>query len=122
MAVLIRALAAVVVAGALGGCTARVINAATLFKPLAGTLALVVTPPPNEAFVRVQFQLNDQVVGEDTDPADGYSADIDTTGLEPETLAKIAAVGVRADGTTRVLRENLILVTGAAAATPTVML
>jgi hypothetical protein len=120
MAVLTRAWVAVTLAALLGGCTAKLTNAATVYKPLTGTLAISVTPPANEAFVRVQFQLNDQVVGEDTDPADGYTADLDTGGLEPEVLAKVAAVGVRADGTTRVLRENLILVTGASAATPTV--
>ncbi|MEB3329071.1 MAG: hypothetical protein VKQ33_07550 [Candidatus Sericytochromatia bacterium] len=120
MAVLMRVVGGVVAAALLGGCTAKLTNAATVFEPLVGTLTLTVTPPADEAFVRVQFQLNDEVIGEDTDPADGYTADLDTSGLEPEVLAKVAAVGVRADGTTRVLRENLILVTGASAATRTV--
>lgn len=108
----------VLIAGGLGGCAAKVVNATQVYKPLGGTLELAVTVPSNEAFTRVQFQINDQLVSEDTDPADGYKAELDTSGLEPEVLAKVAAVGVRADGTTRVLREHLILVAATGASAP----
>ncbi|MEB3195700.1 MAG: hypothetical protein VKP62_00710 [Candidatus Sericytochromatia bacterium] len=97
------------VAGVLG-CTANAVNTATLYKPVRGVIELAVVVPSGEAVERVQFQLNDEVVAEDTNGADGFSAEIDTSGLPPDVLAKLAAVGVRTDGTVVVLRENFILI------------
>lgn len=92
------------------GCTARAVNSAVVFKPVSGVVQMEIKVPPGESVTRVQFQVNDKVVNEDDDPTDGYKAEIDTANLEPDVLAKVAAVGVRADGSTVVLRENFILV------------
>lgn len=92
------------------GCAAQAVNSALVYQPVVGTITMEITIPPGESVAKVQFQVNDKVVGEDADPTDGYKADIDTSSLEMDVLAKIAAVGVRANGTTVVLRENFILV------------
>jgi hypothetical protein len=92
------------------GCTANVTNTANVFTPVRGLIEVSVTIPDDERVTKVQFQLNNQVVAEDDNGTDGYTADIDTSGLEPGVLAKISAVGVRTDGTVFVLRENLILI------------
>ena len=92
------------------GCTARAVNSAQVFKPVTGVVQMEIKIPAGESVTKVQFQVNDKVVNEDDDPTDGYKAEIDTGDLEPDVLAKIAAVGVRANGSTVVLRENLILV------------
>ena len=109
MAILIRlGLAATLLLGT--GCTARAVNSAQVFRPVTGVVQMEIKVPPGESVARVQFQVNDKVVNEDEDPSDGYKAEIDTADLEPDVLAKVAAVGVRADGSTVVLRENFILV------------
>jgi hypothetical protein len=92
------------------GCTANVTNTANVFIPVRGLIEVSVTIPDGERVTKVQFQLNNQVVAEDDNGSDGYSADIDTSGLEPGVLAKISAVAVRTNGTVFVLRENLILI------------
>lgn len=97
------------------GCTASVANTANVFIPVRGVIEVIVTVPDGERLAKVQFQLNNEVVAEDEDGSDGYSADIDTSGLEAGVLAKISAVGVRTNGTVVVLRENLVLVEGSAA-------
>jgi hypothetical protein len=92
------------------GCTAQAVNQAQVYKPVTGVVQMEIKIPPGESVVRVQFQVNDKVVAEDEDPTDGYKAEIDTADLEPDVLAKIAAVGVRANGSNVVLRENFILI------------
>lgn len=92
------------------GCTANMTNTADVFTAVRGVIEVNVSVPESEGVTRVQFQLNNEVVAEDENGQDGYTADIDTSGLESGTLAKISAVGVRADGSVIVLRENLILV------------
>lgn len=110
MAILVRlaALAAFLATGT--ACTARAVNNATVFPPITGVVQMEIKLPAGEAVSKVQFQVNDKVVQEDDDPTDGYKAEIDTASLEPDVLAKIAAVGVRANGSTVVLRENFILI------------
>ena len=109
MALLVRlGLAALIVAST--GCTARAVKSAQVFKPVSGVVQMEIKIPAGEAVTKVQFQVNDKVVNEDDDPTDGYKAEIDTADLEPDVLAKVAAVGVRANGSTVVLRENFILV------------
>lgn len=92
------------------GCVGRVVNQAEVYKPVSGIVQMEIKLPAGESVAKVQFQVNDKVISEDDTPSDGYSAEVDTAGLEPETLAKLAAVGVRADGSTVVLRENFILI------------
>lgn len=99
----------------MAGCTANVTNTANVFTPVRGVIEVSVTVPEGERLTKVQFQLNNQVVAEDANGSDGYSADIDTSGLAAGVLAKISAVGVRTNGTVVVLRENLVLVEGNAA-------
>lgn len=110
MALLVRlgVLTALLAAGT--GCTARAVNSALVFKPVSGVVQMEIKIPAGESVTKVQFQVNDKVVNEDDDPTDGYKAEIDTADLEPDVLAKVAAVGVRANGSTVVLRENFILV------------
>lgn len=105
-----RALLFALALAAATGCTARATNTATVFPPITGVVQMEIKLPAGEAVDKVQFQVNDKVVQEDDDPTDGYKAEIDTANLEPQVLAKIAAVGVRANGSTVVLRENFILV------------
>lgn len=92
-------------------CVGRMVNTATVYQPVTGVVQMEIKLPAGEAVAKVQFQVNDKVVSEDDSVADGYTAEIDTADLESDTLAKLAAVGVRADGSTVVLRENFILVT-----------
>lgn len=92
------------------GCAAQAVNTAQVFKPVTGVVQMEIKVPAGVAVTKVQFQVNDKVVSEDDDPTDGYKAEIDTADLEPDVLAKVAAVGVKADGSPVVLRENLILV------------
>ncbi len=108
MAILIRLGLAAALLGT--GCTARAVNSALVFKPVSGVVQMEIKVPPGESVTKVQFQVNDKVISEDDDPTDGYKAEIDTADLEPDVLAKVAAVGVRANGSNVVLRENFILV------------
>jgi hypothetical protein len=94
----------------LSGCVGAAVNQATIYRPVTGVIAMEVKVPSGESVDKVQFQVNDKVVGEDEDGADGFSAEVDTTSLPVDTLAKLAAVGVRPNGSTVVLRENYILV------------
>ena len=110
MAILGRLALAAALIGALASCTARATNSAIVYKAVTGVVQMEIKIPAGEAVNKVQFQVNDKVVAEDEDPTDGYKAEIDTGGLEPDVLAKIAAVGVRANGSTVVLRENFILI------------
>lgn len=105
----------------LTGCVGKAVNQATLYQPVTGVIEMDVKVPAGETVSSVQFQVNDKVVGTD-DGASGsgtYSAEVDTTNLPVDTLAKLAAVGVRPDGTTVVLKENYILVESDPSATDT---
>jgi hypothetical protein len=106
------ALSLALLAACLGGCVGKAINQATIYKPVTGIIQMEVKLPTGESVSKVQFQVNDKVVGEDdgTASAPTYTAEVDTSTLPVDTLAKLAAVGVRADGSTVVLRENYILV------------
>jgi hypothetical protein len=91
-------------------CVGTVTNQAEVFKPVSGIILLEVKPPETEPIVRVQFQAKGQVVGEDSDSKDGFGVELDTTTLPNGELVQIAAVGVRSNGSTVVLRENFILI------------
>ena len=107
MAILrILAIAALLCAGCVGVAT----NQAEVYKPIGGVIEMQITIPPGESFTKVQFQADDEVISEDTDPSDGFKAEVDTTEFSGDALVKLAAVGVRPNGTTVVLRENFILV------------
>lgn len=95
----------------LGGCLGTAVNSAQVYAPVAGVVTVTVSVPAGESIQRVQFQLNDVVVAEDADGADGFAAEVDLSALPVETLAKVAAVGVRPNGTFLILRENYLLVT-----------
>lgn len=94
----------------LSGCVAEATNTALVYKPINGTIDMAITIPAGESFAKVQFQADGNVVSEDTDGTDGYSATVDTTTLPANTLVKIAAVGVHTDGSQVVLRENFVLI------------
>lgn len=100
---------------ALAGCLGQAVNQAEIYKPVSGVLQLEVTVPAGESFSRVQFQINDEVLSEDTDGSDGFTAELDTADFAGEELVKLAAVGVRADGTDVVLRENYLRIEAAPA-------
>jgi hypothetical protein len=92
------------------GCVGKAVNQATIYRPVTGVIQMEIKVPAGETVAKVQFQVNDKVVGEDEDGGDGYAAEVDTSALPVDTLAKLAAVGVRPNGSTVVLRENYILV------------
>lgn len=92
------------------GCVGSVQNQAYVYKPVTGVIQMQITVPAGETFTKVQFQANGQLVSEDTDGTDGYSAQLDTSTLPSGQLVKIAAIGVRTDGTTQVLQQNYIYV------------
>lgn len=94
----------------LGGCVGKAINQAQVYAPVTGVVQMEVKVPAGESFVKVQFQVNGEEFSFDEDPSDGFTADIDTKDLPADTLVKLAAVGVRTDGSTMVLRENFILI------------
>lgn len=102
----------------LGGCLGSAVNSTQLYTPVSGVVQVTVSVPSGESIQRVQFQVNDLVVAEDSDGANGYAAEVDLSALPVDTLAKVAAVGVRPNGSFLVLRENYLLVvapsTGAA--------
>lgn len=106
---------------ALTGCVGKAVNQATIYQPVSGVIEMDVKVPAGETVSKVQFQVNDKVVGEDdgSSGAPTFSAEVDTSTLPADTLAKLAAVGVRPDGSTVVLRENYILVEPSADATNT---
>lgn len=95
----------------LSGCLGSAVNTAQVFNPVSGVVQVTVSVPAGESIQRVQFQVNDVVVAEDAEGADGYAAEVDLSALPADTLAKVAAVGVRPNGTFLVLRENYLLVT-----------
>ncbi|MDB5097022.1 MAG: hypothetical protein JWM80_1443 [Cyanobacteria bacterium RYN_339] len=105
-----KKLAILAAAALLTGCVGAAVNQATVYRPVTGVIQMEVKIPSGESVDKVQFQVNDKVVGEDTDGADGFAAEVDTAALPVDTLAKLAAVGVRPNGSTVVLRENYILV------------
>lgn len=95
---------------AMAGCVGVATNQAEVYKPIGGVIEMQITIPPGESFTKVQFQADDEVISEDTDPTDGFKAEVDTTEFSGDALVKLAAVGVRPNGSTVVLRENFILV------------
>jgi hypothetical protein len=105
-----RKLLALALVAVLPGCVGAAVNQATIYRPVTGTIEMEVKIPSGESVQKVQFQVNDKIVGEDEDGTDGFSAEVDTSTLPVDTLAKLAAVGVRPNGSNVVLRENYILV------------
>lgn len=101
-----------VLVGLLGlvGCTGAVVNTAQVYQPVSGVIQMDIQVPAGEGIVKVRFLVDDALHSEDETAADGFTAELDTSELEPEALVKIAAVGVRANNTTLPLRENFILV------------
>lgn len=95
----------------LSACLGSAVNSAQIYAPVFGTVQVTVSVPAGETIQRVQFQVNDAVVAEDSDGSDGFVADVDLSNLPVDTLAKVAAVGVRPNGSFLVLRENYLLVT-----------
>lgn len=115
MAVLMHwrvAFGAVLVAGLglVSACSGAVVNSAQVYQPVTGVIQMDIKIPAGETVSSVRFLVDDKLVEEDTDASDGFSAELDTTELEADSLVKISAVGVRADKTTVTLRENFILV------------
>ncbi|HEY9722290.1 MAG TPA: hypothetical protein V6D47_09760, partial [Oscillatoriaceae cyanobacterium] len=83
---------------ALTGCVGAVQNQAYVYKPVTGVIQMQVTIPAGETFTKVQFQADGQLISEDTDGTDGYSAQLDTSTLPAGQLVQITAIGVRTDG------------------------
>lgn len=102
----------------LWGCLGSAVNTAQIYTIVSGVVQVTVSVPAGESIQRVQFQVNNVVVAEDSDGADGFLADVDLSTLPVDTLAKVAAVGVRPNGTFLILRENYLLVGAAESTTP----
>lgn len=96
--------------GLLSACAGTVVNSAQVFQPVTGVIQMDIKIPAGETVSSVRFLVDGKLVEEDTDASDGFSAELDTTELEADSLVKISAVGVRPDRTTVTLRENFILV------------
>jgi hypothetical protein len=94
----------------LAGCTGQVVNTAPVYQPVTGVIQMEITVPAGESVTSVRFLVDEQLVSEDDDASDGFSAELDTSELEPDSLVRIKAVGVRANKTTVTLRENYILI------------
>jgi hypothetical protein len=92
------------------GCTGAVVNTAQVYQPVTGVIQMDIQVPASEQIVKVQFYVDDALHSEDETAADGFAAELDTGELEPESLVKISAKGVRANNTTLLLRENFIMV------------
>lgn len=92
------------------GCTGAVVNTAQVYQPVTGVIQMDIQVPASEQVVKVQFYVDDALHSEDDTASDGFAAELDTSELEPESLVKISARGVRANNTTVLLRENFILV------------
>lgn len=107
---LLKHVSAIALALACCGCVGTAVNKAEVYKPVSGVLEMVISVPQGEALQKVQFQIDNELVHEDTDPSDGFSASVDVTAYESGKLYKLSAVGVRADGSLVVIRENYILV------------
>jgi hypothetical protein len=106
----LTALAILGAGAALAACAGTVVNGAQVYQPVTGVIQMDIKIPAGETVSSVQFLVDDKLVEEDTDGSDGFSAELDTTELEADSLVKITAKGVHADKTTVVLRENFILV------------
>jgi hypothetical protein len=98
------------VAMALAACSGTVTNTAQVFVPVSGVIQMDIKVPTGETVSSVRFLVDDKLVQEDTDASDGFSAELDTSDFDPDSLVKITALGVHPDKTTVTLRENLILV------------
>jgi hypothetical protein len=93
----------------LTGCVGQVQNTAVIYQPVSGVVDLRVTAPPGSGIVKVQFQQNDQVFAEDAVGPTVFNGSLDTSTLPSGVLVKVAAIGVRSDGSTTILKENFIL-------------
>jgi hypothetical protein len=94
----------------LSACHTKFINDLPFYEPLSGVIQFKVDVPVGEKITKVEFQIDGQVVAEDSDVQDGFMIDFDTKDLKTGVLLKALAVGTRSDGTTLVLKENMILI------------
>jgi hypothetical protein len=95
---------------ALAACTGAAVNSAQVYTPVTGIIQMDISVPAGETVSSVRFLVDDKLVQEDEDGSDGFSAELDTSEYSPESLVKIAAVGVRANKSTVTLRENYIMI------------
>jgi hypothetical protein len=95
---------------AMAACTGTAVNSAQVYTPVSGIIQTDITVPAGESVTSVRFFVDDTLVSEDEDGSDGFSAELDTSELDAESLVKIKAVGVRANKSVITLRENYIMI------------
>ena len=94
----------------LTGCTGTVVNTAPIYQPVTGVIQMDITVPTGEPITKVKFLVDNTLHSEDDDGSDGFSAELDLSAFEPDSLVRIKAIGVRQDQTELELRENYLLV------------
>jgi hypothetical protein len=100
---------------ALLGCAGTGVNTANVFQSQSGTIQLKVDTP-DTSISSVEFTVNDQKVGEDTNGSDGWSVDYDTTKLA-DGIYTVRANGTSPTGTVELLNNSLLIKNGNAAGT-----
>lgn len=95
---------------ALAGCTGSGVNSVDVFAKQQGTIQLAVATADANV-VSVDFEVNSQTIGQDTDGSDGWALEWDTTEAPAiNGVNYIKAYGNAADGSRTLLLDNTLLI------------
>ena len=75
-----------------GSCTGTGTNSKAVFSSVSGTTTLAATVGEGVTVSSVKFTVDDKEVGNDTDPANGWTVSFDTTTVTPG-LHYVKAIG-----------------------------